>query len=185
MLETAKETIARTERDSPQPCLKALLACVDAQHERLGRQCLPQVCRALGDGDNNQVVTWNLERLGSPISRMLATLDVVEAHAIVVAAARQHALSTETREWIRLWPSCRLVGSGALIVVLTGANSADVGNWPEHALLRQTAQRCRLEYKVYVVGTPTADDVPIYLCQARQLMMIQSQDLATNRLVIP
>ena len=140
-----------------------LLACVDAEHEWMGRKCITHLRQSSGDASASRVVAWNLERLGSPSCKMLATLDAIEARQIVVAASGHQALSEDARTWIQHWPSRRRGNARALVAVLSGTNPGDAATWPDHDLLGQTAARCGLKYLVYSGGLPANGNVEFSL----------------------
>jgi hypothetical protein len=131
----------------PEP--PVLLACLDAQHERLGRSHISHLHRRRGNGGPTRVVTWSLEQFERPTYLMLATLDALEADLIVLATAGQLPLSEELRLWIDQWSARRRGRPGTLTAVLTGATPATTADWPDYARLGDAARRCGLEYLVY------------------------------------
>ena len=141
--------------------LKVLLASQDAEHERLGRNCIAQLQRQLWDGDPAEVVAWSFTRLGSPTCRMLATMDAAEAHSVVVAAAGLLQLPDDVKGWLQHWPVRPQGVPGALIAVLSDTPPEDAAKWHDHSLLHKTATRCGLEYHLYANGLPPDADVPL------------------------
>ena len=142
---------------APLVCQTVLIACADTEHERIGRTFLANVIRKHYHCQEQQVGVWKLERFGSPIARMLATLDFLDANLIMVVATALQALSVGTRVWISEWPARRHSGHGMLVAILSGTSQEAVSAWPDQCFLRQAADRCNMQYMAYAGDPPDSE----------------------------